>query len=368
MSTLYIGVMSGTSLDGVDAVLVDFASGCNVLAHQTLPFSATLRQTLLDLNHAGVNELHESALAANALAKIYANAIHLLLDQQGLRPAAVRAVGVHGQTVRHQPGLHDGIGYTLQLNNPSLLAELCGVDVVADFRSRDVAAGGQGAPLVPAFHQSLWGNTIETTAILNMGGMANLSILYPDNSISGFDCGPGNVLLDLWCQQHLGQAYDADGAWSAMGKPSAALIERMLAEPFFALAPPKSTGRDLFHAQWLNEHLSGFPDLSPVDVQASLVHLSARSATEALARFAPKTSRLWVCGGGAYNLHLMSLLRSYLPKVAVSTTASHGLPPLQVEAAAFAWLARQFVMGLPGNLPEVTGAKGFRVLGGLYPA
>jgi anhydro-N-acetylmuramic acid kinase len=166
----------------------------------------------------------------------------------------------------------------------------------------------------------------------------------------------------------LGLAYDADGAWSAMGKPSAALIERMLAEPFFALAPPKSTGRDLFHAQWLNAYLSGFPNLSPVDVQASLVHLSARSATEAVARFAPKTSRLWVCGGGAYNLHLMSLLGSYLPKVAVSTTASHGLPPLQVEAAAFAWLARQFVMGLPGNLPEVTGAKGFRVLGGLYPA
>jgi anhydro-N-acetylmuramic acid kinase len=368
MSTLYIGVMSGTSLDGVDAVLVDFASGCSVLAHQTLPLTPVLKQTLLDLNHSGLNELHQSAMAANALAKLYANAIHLLLDQQGLLPAAVRAVGVHGQTVRHQPGLHDGVGYTLQLNNPSLLAELCGVDVVADFRSRDVAAGGQGAPLVPAFHQSLWGDTAETTAILNIGGMANLSILHPDQSVSGFDCGPGNVLLDLWCQQHLGHAFDADGAWSAKGKPSEALIERMLTEPFFALAPPKSTGRDLFDAAWLAEHLSDFQALSPVDVQASLVHLSARSATQAVLRFAPKASRLWVCGGGAYNLHLMSLLNSYLPKVEVSTTASHGLPPLQVEAAAFAWLARQFVLGLPGNLPNVTGAKGLRVLGGLYPA
>ena len=368
MSTLYIGVMSGTSLDGVDAVLVDFASGCSVLAHQTLPLTPLLKQTLLDLNHAGLNELHQSAMAANALAKVYANAIHLLLEQQGLLPAAVRAVGVHGQTVRHQPGLHDGVGYTLQLNNPSLLAELCGVDVVADFRSRDVAAGGQGAPLVPAFHRSLWGDTAGTTAILNIGGMANLSILHPDQSVSGFDCGPGNVLLDLWCQQHLGHAFDADGAWSAKGKPSEALIERMLTEPFFALAPPKSTGRDLFDATWLAEHLSDFQALSPVDVQASLVHLSARSATEAVLRFGPKASRLWVCGGGAYNLHLMSLLGSYLPKVEVSTTASHGLPPLQVEAAAFAWLARQFVLGLPGNLPNVTGAKGLRVLGGLYPA
>ena len=368
MSTLYIGVMSGTSLDGVDAVLVDFASGCRVLGHQTLPLPPSLKQTLLDLNHAGLNELHQSAMAANALAKIYAKAIDLLLDQQGLRSASVRAVGVHGQTVRHQPGLHDGVGYTLQLNNPSLLAELCGIDVVADFRSRDVAAGGQGAPLVPAFHQSLWGSTAETNVILNIGGMANLSILHPDHSVLGFDCGPGNVLLDLWCQQHLGQAYDADGAWSAKGKPSEALIQHMLTEPFFALVPPKSTGRDLFHAQWLAQYLSDFQSLSPVDVQASLAHLSARSATEAVARFAPKARGLWVCGGGAYNLQLMSLLASYLPKVAVSTTASHGLPPLQVEAAAFAWLARQFILGLPGNLPDVTGAKGLRVLGGLYPA
>jgi len=368
MSTLFIGVMSGTSLDGVDAVLVDFAAGCRVLGHQALPLPDTLKQTLLDLNQAGFNELHHAALAANALVKVYANAIELLLDAQGLPASSVRAVGAHGQTVRHQPGLHDGVGYTLQLNNPSLLAELCGVDVVADFRSKDVAAGGQGAPLVPAFHQSLWGNTAQTIVILNIGGMANLSVLHPDQSVSGFDCGPGNVLLDLWCQQHLGQAFDADGAWSAKGEPSDALIEHMLTEPFFALEPPKSTGRDLFHAQWLAEHLSDFQALSAVDVQASLVHLSARSATAAVTRFAPDVCRLMVCGGGAYNLQLMSLLKSYLPKVEVSTTASHGFPPLQVEAAAFAWLARQFVRGLPGNLPDVTGAKGLRVLGGLYPA
>lgn len=369
MSTLFIGVMSGTSLDGVDAVLADFTTGCRVLAHQALALPAPLKQTLLELNQAGFNELHQSALAANALVQIYAQAIHLLLDSQGLSPSLIRAVGSHGQTVRHQPGLYDGLGYTIQLNNPSLLAELCAIPVVADFRSRDVAAGGQGAPVVPAFHQFLWGGAqTKTTVILNMGGMANLTVLGGENNVMGFDCGPGNVLLDMWCQQHRGTAFDAHGAWAASGKPSDALVESFLTDPFFALPPPKSTGRDLFHRDWLGVHLQPFGLLAPEDVQASLAHLSARSAAQAIHRFAPLASRIFVCGGGAYNQHLMSLLGSYLPKATVSSTESHGLPPLQVEAAAFAWLAKQTLEGLAGNLPHVTGAKGSRVLGGIYPA
>jgi anhydro-N-acetylmuramic acid kinase len=368
MSTLYIGVMSGTSLDGVDAVLVDFSSACRVLAHQAVSFPAPLKQTLLDLNKAGFNELHQSALAANALVKIYAQAIHMLMESQGLSASLVRAIGSHGQTVRHQPGLYDGVGYTLQLNNPSLLAELCGITVVADFRSRDIAAGGQGAPLVPAFHQFLWGGAQTTTVILNLGGMANLTVLGGGNDVMGFDCGPGNVLLDMWCQQHQGLPFDAHGAWGASGQKSQALVESFLTEPFFALAPPKSTGRDLFHREWLDAHLAKFGLLAPKDVQASLAHLTARSAAQAIDRFAPLTTRLFVCGGGAYNQHLMSLMESYLPNATVSSTELHGLPPLQVEAAAFAWLAKQTIEGLAGNLPHVTGAKGLRVLGGIYPA
>ena len=361
--------MSGTSLDGVDAVLADFSSGCRILEHQALPLPAPLKQILLELNKAGFNELHQSALAANALVKIYAQAIHLLMESQGLSPLLVRAIGSHGQTVRHQPGLYDGVGYTLQLNNPSLLAELCGITVVADFRSRDVAAGGQGAPLVPAFHQFLWGGAqAKTTVVLNLGGMANLTVLGDDNSVMGFDCGPGNVLLDMWCQQHRGSPFDANGAWAASGQPSQALVESFLTDPFFGLPPPKSTGRDLFHREWLGVHLQKFGLLAPEDVQASLAHLSARSAAQAMHRFAPLATRLFVCGGGAYNQHLMSLLKSYMPDAAVSSTESHGLPPLQVEAAAFAWLAKQTMERIAGNLPHVTGAKGSRVLGGIYPA
>ena len=368
MSTLYIGVMSGTSLDGVDAVLVDFASGCHILAHHSLPFSAELKQEFLSLNESGKDELHRSAIAANALAKLYAQAVHGLLKTSNLSPSAVCAVGAHGQTVRHQPGLHDGIGYTLQLNNPALLAELCGIAVVADFRSRDIAAGGQGAPLVPAFHRFVWGKSTQTTVVLNLGGIANLSVLSPDQSVIGFDCGPGNVLLDLWCHQHLGKAFDDGGAWASSGQASEALLHGMLSEPFFDLPPPKSTGRDLFHAQWLARQIEGFQGLRPQDIQASLAHLTAQSAAQAIQRFAPLAKHVWVCGGGAYNLHLMDLLRSHLPEYDVDSTQNRGLPPLQVEAAAFAWLARQYVLGLPGNMPSVTGAKGLRVSGGMYPA
>jgi anhydro-N-acetylmuramic acid kinase len=301
-----------------------------------------------------------AALSANALVALYSQAVHSLLRTTNHPAQAIAAIGAHGQTVRHQPQLHDGVGYTLQLNNPALLVEQTGISVVADFRARDVAAGGQGAPLVPAFHE-------ETVAVLNIGGMSNISILQPDK-VLGFDCGPGNVLMDLWCHQHLGQGYDHLGQWAASGSVSQALLTRFMNDPFFNAPPPKSTGRDLFHADWLQAHLSAVPGLSAADVQATLAALTVQTCAKDVLRYAPTAKRLLVCGGGAYNQHLMSLLSQALPEVDVASTEAHGLPPLQVEAAAFAWLARQTLLNLPGNLPAVTGARGPRVLGAIYPA
>ena len=369
MSELYIGLMSGTSLDGVDGVLIDFASGpLNVLAHQHAPFDPPLRSQLLALNQSGPDELHRSALAANALSRLYAQVVQSLLIDSQLQAEQIRAIGAHGQTVRHQPGLHDGIGYSLQIQNPSLLAELSGIAVVADWRSRDVAAGGQGAPLVPAFHQAVFGQAGQDLAVLNVGGIANLSVLSAQGDALGFDCGPGNVLMDLWCQRHTGQAYDDAGRWAASGHVQADLLTRWMQEPFFHKLPPKSTGRDLFHAEWLDSHLAAGPALASQDVQASLCALTAESIALAVSKHAPRSSRLMVCGGGAYNQCLMGMLQARLPQMAVVSTAESGLSPSQVEAAAFAWLARQTCLGLPGNLPKATGAKGARVLGGIYPA
>jgi len=367
MSTLFIGVMSGTSLDGVDAVLVDTAEGFHCLAHVAVPMPQTLRDHFLQLNQSGADELHLAALSSNALSALYSQAVHSLLRSTQHQPEEIAAIGAHGQTVRHQPQRHDGVGYTLQLNNPALLAEQTGISVIADFRSRDVAAGGQGAPLVPAFHQAVFGVPSETLVVLNIGGMSNISILHGD-SVLGFDCGPGNVLMDLWCLQHLGQSYDHLGQWAASGRVSQALLARFMSEPFFQAPPPKSTGRDLFHADWLQAQLSAVPDLSAADVQATLAALTAQTCTQEVMRHAPKANRLLVCGGGAYNQHLMSLLSQALPGVEVASTETHGLPPLQVEAAAFAWLARQTLLNQPGNLPAVTGARGPRVLGAIYPA
>ena len=366
MSTLYIGVMSGTSLDGVDAVLADFSNGVRVLGHHALPFEPALRHAFLQLNQSGPDELHRAALAANSLVKVYAQAVRQLLLDTDVPASDVAAIGAHGQTVRHQPGQHDGTGYSLQINNPSLLAELTAMRVVADFRSRDIAAGGQGAPLVPAFHQHMFAEPGRTVAVLNIGGISNLSVLAPQH-VSGFDCGAGNVLLDYWCQRHTGLAFDKDGAWAATGHCHPALLERLLSESFLHLAPPKSTGRDLFHADWLNAHLEKFDSLSAVNVQATLTAFTARVCVNDVRRHAPDATRLLVCGGGAYNRHLMKLLQEGLPDMTVSTTEASGLPPLQVEATAFAWLAQQTCLNLPGNLPAVTGAHGPRVLGGIYP-
>ncbi len=382
MTAHYIGLMSGTSLDGVDGVVVAFDPtpktsvdtspnkvSMRVLAHQALPFSATLKAELLALNTASHNELHRAALAANALTEVYAQTVQLLLQRTGLTAQDIRAVGAHGQTVRHQPGLHDGVGYTTQLNNPALLAERTGICVVADFRSRDVAAGGQGAPLVPAFHAGVFGDTTHTVAVLNIGGIANISVLTPPHDVMGFDTGPGNALLDHWCQQHTGQAFDDAGAWGQQGQVTPALLTQLLQDAYFQQTPPKSTGRDLFHPAWLNAHLQHFANAKPVDVQATLTEFTALTCSADVKRYAVDARELIVCGGGALNTALIQRLQANLPATCqVVSSAERGMPPLQVEAAAFAWLAQQTMQGLPGNLPKVTGAKGARILGGIYPA
>jgi anhydro-N-acetylmuramic acid kinase len=367
-ASLYIGLMSGTSLDGVDGVLVDFsASPWRVLAHQSLALPAELKAELLALNQSGDDELHRAALAANDLVRVYAQVVKRLLEDQHLKAQDIRAIGAHGQTVRHRPGLFDATGYTLQLNNPALLAELTRISVIADFRSRDVAAGGQGAPLVPVFHQHMFGDATHAQAVLNLGGIANLSVLRPNGDLLGFDCGPANALLDHWCQQHTGQDFDHSGQWAQSGVVHEALLHQLMQEPFLQQPPPKSTGRDLFHPEWLHAHLQAFDALPAADVQATLTEFTARACAQDVARHASDAQRLIVCGGGALNHFLMARLQAGLAMPVVSSQTC-GMPPLQVEACAFAWLAHQTLLGLPGNSPKVTGAQGARILGGIYPA
>jgi anhydro-N-acetylmuramic acid kinase len=398
--------MSGTSLDGVDGVLLQLPSqsadaglvgvhegvhdqslsyflnspAFKVLQHVFQAFDPDFREELLNLNTPGDNELHRAALAGNRLARNYAQVVHALLKASGLTASSIQAIGAHGQTVRHRPLEFDAdpstgqsaVGYTLQLNNPALLAELTGIDVVADFRTRDLAAGGQGAPLVPAFHAEIFGASTHTVAVVNIGGISNISILRNTSSqsqskqaISGFDCGPGNALMDYWVHLHQGKDYDANGEWAAQGQPIPALLQSMLGEPFLHQAPPKSTGRDLFNPTWLQQHLRA--EFQAVDVQATLCEFTVLAIAQDLNRHAPEAKQLWVCGGGALNGQLMSRLQALAPGVHVASSGAHGLPPLQVEAAAFAWLAAKAMKRETGNLESVTGARGARVLGAIYP-
>ena len=369
MSQLYIGLMSGTSLDGVDGVLADFADAkLHVLSHASAPFAPALREELLALNTSGTDELHRAELAANALMRVYAAVVKGLLTQSRTQARDVRAIGAHGQTVRHRPQAFDGTGYTVQLAQPALLAELTGIDVVADFRSRDVAAGGQGAPLAPFFHRGMFGDAKDTVGVLNIGGISNLTLLRPGGSMVGFDCGPGNGLMDAWCQRHLGQPYDDQGGWAAGAQPDPALLGAMLSDPYFGLRPPKSTGRDLFNDRWLEQHLAASRYLAPQRVQATLAELTARCCADDVREHEPGLRRLLVCGGGALNTHLMRRLQALLPTARLQSTEEAGLPPLQVEAAAFAWLARKAVLREPLELQSTTGARGARVLGAVWPA
>ena len=368
--------MSGTSLDGVDGVLAQIASNgsLQVKAHAFAAFQAEFRESLLQLNQSGPDELHRSALAGNAIARHYADVVATLLHQTGIQATQVSAIGAHGQTVRHRPLEFDAdetrhrpaVGYTLQLINPALLAELTGIDVVADFRSRDLAAGGQGAPLVPAFHQGVFAQPGRCMAVLNIGGISNLSVLKADGSVLGWDCGPGNALMDHWCATHTGAAFDRDGTWAAEGRVLTGLLDDLMAEAFLHRAPPKSTGRDLFNPTWLQARLPK-TSLPAQDVQATLTEFTARACAQDVLRYAADAKSLIVCGGGALNGHLMHRLALHLPGLQVISSELRGLPPLQVEAAAFAWLAFKTVRRETSSLPSVTGARGARVLGAVYP-
>jgi len=379
MPHYFIGLMSGTSLDGVDAVLADLPpdQAPLVRAHAYRAMPADLRNELLALHTPDHDELHRAALASQALAQLYAQVCNDLLAQlpANVTPAHIRAIGSHGQTVRHRPQS----GYTLQLNAPALLAELTGISVVADFRARDLAAGGQGAPLTPILHQALFQQSWATRVVLNLGGIANLTVLPPAQSsapVIGLDTGPANMLLDAWFLRHHPYdrlAYDVDGQWAASGKQSAVLLNHLLqSEPWFELPAPKSTGRDLFSLPWLDERLASLPattreNLRPQDVQATLQALTVHTIAQVIKQTAPQVSEVLVCGGGAHNARLLAALQTHLP-CPVRPTDHYGLPASWVEALAFAWLAQAALQGQPGNLPSVTGARGPRILGAVYPA
>lgn len=362
MPELYIGLMSGTSTDGVDGILADLSNQhIEVLASTSLPLPGSLRSALLELNSPGPDELARAALAANRLADCYAEAVNRLLQSAGTAAASVRAIGAHGQTVRHAPQS----GYTLQINAPARLAEHTGIAVVADFRSRDVAAGGQGAPLVPAFHVACFGHAAGRV-VLNLGGIANLTIL--GSPVRGFDTGPANMLMDAWTQRHLDQPYDKNGAWAAQGHSNAALLRRLSGEPWLALPPPKSTGRDLFNLDWLDTHLRALSTPVPAeDVQATLLQLSVSTIAQAVAAHAGRTREVIACGGGALNPVFMQALARALP-CSLTTSARYGVPVLAVEALAFAWLAQAHLHGEAACWPSVTGARHPSIAGCVYPA
>jgi anhydro-N-acetylmuramic acid kinase len=370
--SLYIGLMSGTSLDGIDAVLAKIGPNgeTSALDAVSTPFSPGLRKALFELQSPGPNELHREKQAGNALAIAYADAVNQLLKKANLQASDIAAIGAHGQTIRHQPHLGE-MAYTHQTLNPALLAEKTGIDVIADFRSRDLAAGGHGAPLVPAFHAQQFVDD-KNLAILNIGGIANFTLLPKNGEVTGFDCGPGNMLMDAWIHEHQGNAFDENGNWSLQGKVNEALLKKMLADTFFAKAPPKSTGRDDFHLKWLQEQL-GSENYLCEDVQATLLHLTAHSALEALVRHAPQTQKLIVCGGGARNNALMNLFKVkaqqlFKQALEINTSDAVGIDPQLVEGLAFAWLAWAHKEKRPANVPAVTGAKGPRILGACYPA
>lgn len=359
--------MSGTSLDGVDLVIVDFAQERpRLVASCLLPFPDSLRAELLELCQPGNDDIDRLGHADTAFGAFIGNGLCNLLAEHGIARERIRALGSHGQTVRHRPqGPHP---FTLQIGDPNLIAELAGVPVIADFRRRDMAAGGQGAPLVPAFHAAVFGGSSDR-AVVNLGGMANITLLpggRPE-AASGFDTGPGNVLLDTWAQRHLGKPVDEDGAWAAQARPDAALLERLLADPYFAQPAPKSTGREYFNLAWLQAHMDH--PVAPASVQATLTELTALTIARGINTAQGVRPRsVLVCGGGRRNAWLMERLAAALPGMDIATTDSHGLDGDWVEAVAFAWLARQRLMGRAGNLPAVTGATGARILGAIYAA
>ncbi len=361
----FIGLMSGTSTDGVDGALVAFKKEASpqIIAFSSLAMPSDLRRTFLALNKAGDNELEQAHLAANRLADLYAECCHDLLKQSQLSNAHITAIGAHGQTVRHRPDL----GFTIQLNAPARLAELTKIDVIADFRSRDVAAGGQGAPFAPLLHQALFRDTTKTRVILNLGGIANITLLAPHQPLLGFDTGPANALMDYWIDKHLGKTFDKDGAWGASGNIHNGLLTQLLSEPYFAKSAPKSTGRDLFNPLWLDQHVVAFNEHIPaVDIMATLRALTTHSIAQAITRHSNRVDEIIVCGGGVKNIALMQELKA-LMGCEVNAIEQYGFDSQAIEALAFAWLAKAFYDKEPLNFPELTGSRHATIAGALYP-
>ena len=364
-SGLFIGLMSGTSLDGVDAVLVRFDPELKIEFAHTYALPATLVKKLLSLSQTDMPILLDDVGRLDTeLGQCFADIVLQCLSDAKVNSESVTAIGSHGQTLRHAPyGTHP---FTMQLGDAHIIAEQTGIDTVADFRRRDVAAGGQGAPLVPAFHAAVFSDMNEERAVLNIGGIANLTLLHRNGEVRGFDTGPGNGLMDAWCRQHLGKNYDVEGQFAASGHIDTELLNACLSDDWFDKPPPKSTGRDQFNLAWLQTKMQGL-EISPADGQATLTAITAHTIVNSLKKEMPTCERVLVCGGGSHNPVLMRHLRELLEPMQIDTTATHGLHPDYVEAAAFAWLARETLEKRPGNLPAATGAKGLRVLGVLYP-
>lgn len=366
---LYIGLMSGTSADGIDAALVDMQTTPRLLATHSYPFPNKLREQIHSISLPGPNEIDRMGVLDAELGRYFAQSTRELLAKVGVTPDQIIAIGSHGQTIRHRPPGASANSFTLQIGDPNLIAELTGITTVTDFRRRDMAAGGQGAPLVPAFHRALFHSLKQDKVIVNIGGMANITWLPAKSDVCGFDTGPGNVLMDYWIHEHQGLGYDKHGAWAALGLANNELLQSLLSDPFFKKTFPKSTGREHFNRQWLGQHLQQLPS-SPTnqDVQATLLELTARSIADSINLLSQTSKEVLVCGGGAFNARLLERLGNLLPNCSVDTTTSQGIEPQWIEAMAFAWLAKQTIAHKPGNLCAVTGAKREVILGGVYYA
>ncbi|MBS0569386.1 MAG: anhydro-N-acetylmuramic acid kinase [Proteobacteria bacterium] len=363
-AALYLGLISGTSADGIDVALASFEAAPRLRAALTHPYPDGLRRRILDLAQGdGRIALDELGALDVEIARSFADAANALLQREGVAATEITALGSHGQTVRHRPLQKPP--FTLQLGDPGAIAEGTGITTIADFRRRDIAAGGQGAPLTPAFHAAMLAHDGVDRVVLNLGGIANITVLDGDR-LRGFDTGPASCLLDAWAHEHLGEAFDRDGAFAARGRVDSTLLARLLADPYFAAPPPKSTGREVFHLGWLGQHLGADPP-SPQDVQATLVELTARSVAAAVRAQAPRAREVLVCGGGTHNPVLMRAIAVALAPVTVASTATRDIDPDYVEAMAFAWFARErLARRAPENAWTVTGARGPRVLGGIY--
>ena len=368
---IYLGLISGTSRDGVEAALAaaEGPLGWRVIAHRRHPYPDALAEELAEIIATQRGQLEDLGQLDAAVGEVFADAARALLRESGIEPGAVRAIGSHGQTLHHSPGTSPAFSW--QIGDPFRIAERTGIDTVALFRQRDIAAGGEGAPLACALHAACFSHPEITRAVVNIGGISNITWLRPGEPVSGYDCGPGNTLMDAWIRELKGLPYDANGDWAAQGEVRYGLLDNLRADPFFALKPPKSTGPEYFSLSWLEDRLTVGGDIGlDVDVQATLTEFTASVIADAVLRKRQpeEPCEVLVCGGGVYNLELMRRLRARLGDVPVAETGSLGLPAEQVEAAAFAWLARQTILGLPGNVPEVTGAAGPRILGCVIPA